>query len=171
LPPAIERLVATSPHLVTAYDRELTAVRWNALADSLWQFGRARSRFELNSIWSMFKQPDRRLIFGAGYDRAARHSASTLRWLLAHSASQFVTDLFSEVSGEPAFRAHWERYEIATGPEPKSANEPLILTHPQLGDLSLYGVEMAVAEIPNVDLVMHVPADQRSEDLVRSIGR
>ena len=133
--------------VLVAYDRWMTALKWNAGANAFLGLDSEDRRFH-NKLSALFLVPQMRAIFGPRWERHARLLLGVFRRNLGRDPNN--TDAWRVVEGlqsAPDFGRLWKEHEVHALEEIMDADgtEPIFLTHSRFGSFEGVG---AVLELP-----------------------
>jgi transcriptional regulator with XRE-family HTH domain len=113
MPEAIEQLIPAI-HNVGAllWDRYLTPLRWNAIADGMFNISRYADPFERNTIIRLCNGHFRDY-FGAEYEKARRGAVGMFRRIyVTEEPTAFARRVYETAQGYPFFQASWAEQVI-----------------------------------------------------------
>jgi len=170
---AVLDCLITDPTRVGIYvlDAYLTPLKWNAVADALWQFSSAQSPIERNFIYRL-TDPYVVSLAGSEYESLVRHFVGMFRRAHACLPTPFSQQILEIGMGARIFRRFWDEHVIAEQMWPASG--PFPRRHPAVGLLWVSTLSLCLSPARDQVVALVVPADAASSkkfDRLRAIGR
>jgi transcriptional regulator with XRE-family HTH domain len=161
VPEALEQLVPAI-HGVGALirDRYLTPLRWNAIADALFDFSRYPDPFERNTIIRLCKGHFKEY-FGANYDQARRGSVGMFRRAFStEEPTTFARGVHETAQKYPFFQESWAQQVIEDDNvmHPDESSQ----FHTPVGDITVTATSCNIARHHGLVLRIYAPADDAS---------
>ncbi|MFC7265169.1 helix-turn-helix transcriptional regulator [Streptomyces lutosisoli] len=168
VPDAVRTFLAKlMPNPAFVIDRCFDILAWNPAQESI--LGTAlldRPRHELNSAWMLFRVPQIRALMPE-WEREARWMAGLLRQQAAYELdnprfSELVADLLET---SPYFAEVWETHDVV-----EFRSSVRRYRHPEVGDLEVSYVRLALEEAPRLSLICHfAEPGSESEERLRGL--
>jgi transcriptional regulator with XRE-family HTH domain len=113
VPEAIEQLVPAIPNVGSlVWDRYLTPLRWNAIADAMFGISRYPDPFDRNTVVRLGKG-DFQDYFGTDYDQARRGAVGMFRRaFVTEEPSAFARRVYEAAQSYPFFQESWAEQVI-----------------------------------------------------------
>jgi transcriptional regulator with XRE-family HTH domain len=164
VPAALEQLIPKIDHVgALFFDRYLTALRWNAIADAIFGIS-AIAPDERNTLTALINNPRMPATFGADFERLAAGTVATFRRAyLAAEPSAFARHLYEQIQTHPRLAKLWERQGVADDVFEGSSG-PFQRHHPIVGTFSIFTSNLIVSRQQGTMLRIIAAADSASAE-------
>jgi hypothetical protein len=139
-------------------DKILTPLRWNALADVIYDHSRYEHPVERNVLVRSLFDPEFIAILGSEREEFVLRAVGMFR--LNYSSprpSPLTAAVYEKVQKHPFFQRAWNRRIVAA----EVSNEKAIVrNHALVGALTVYGIDFSVVLRPDLLVCALVPADE-----------
>lgn len=172
VPPAVEQLIDGLPAIgAVLYDRYITAVRWNAIADSMFGFAKFKEPIDRNTLVRVCREDFQPAYYGDDIDDLRRSLVGMFRRsYLAEEPTPFARQVYEIVSKYSLFRAHWAQNIVS---EDFFHSSPVAFTrhHPVVGTFAIFAANLQV--IGRSDFFMRVigPANEDAVKKFEQLAR
>lgn len=171
VPEVLEQLIpAIQTHGAIFFDRYLTMLRWNSIADGIFGIaGKSRPR-ERNTVYRLINEPRHSTTFGDDFERLAGGVIAMFR--RAYSAGEptpFAKSLHKEILANPRLAELWENYVVADNVF-EGESGPFERHHPTLGAFSVLTSNLIVSRQQGTILRIIAPADARSVKVFKRLA-
>ena len=174
IPEAIEQLILTT-HEVGAviWDRYMTALRWNAIGDAMFDFSNYEDPLERNAIVRLNRDKFRAPYYGPDYEQLMRSLVGIFRMAYATAEpTPFARRVYEIAQSYPLFQRFWEDQLIGealfdTDPGPFERH------HEVVGSYSILTSNLRLLRRDDMFLRIFAPADAAAKEKferLRSLG-
>ncbi|HTU82445.1 MAG TPA: helix-turn-helix transcriptional regulator [Candidatus Acidoferrales bacterium] len=164
LPDAVERLIDSLTTLgAVIYDRFMTALRWNAIADSFFDISRFEDPLERNALVRyVTKAEAARSFFGADYDELLRSLVGVFRLaFLTTEVTPLAGRVYDAVKGYETFQRHWNDH-LVSGDVFDVGSGCYERSHPVVGTVRITVSNLRLDRHDNTVLRIIAPTDEPS---------
>lgn len=140
-------------------DAYLTPLRWNAIADALWEFSRAGTPAERNFMCRL-DEPHVVSLLGSSYEGAVAGLVGIFRRSHTLQPTPFSHQILEIALQAPIVRRFWDEHVVAEQVWPASGPYPR--WHPTVGVVWINSLSLSLAPIRGEVLVALAPADPSS---------
>ncbi len=165
VPPMIDQLIQ-GLHNVGAilWDRYVTAVRWNPIADAMFDFARYPDPMDRNAIVRLHRDDSRSKYFGDDYEDLLRNLVGMFRRAyLAEEPTAFARKVYDIASGYQLFQKLWKQQVVAEEFF-HSSSSPMTRHHPVVGSYAILGANLHIVGRNDFFLRVIGPADDASAE-------
>jgi len=165
IPPAIDQLVASIQGAgVVLFDRYMTAMRWNAIGDAMFDIGDSRDPIERNAIVRIFRASALLDYFPDDFEDLVRDLVGIFRRVyVMNPNSAFAKKVYALVSDGALFRKYWNQRRVGDEVFPLFANpHPMRRVHAVVGEYYVLATDLQIVGRSDYTLRTVVPADAAS---------
>jgi transcriptional regulator with XRE-family HTH domain len=171
VPEALEQLI---PKIETQgaifFDRYLTKLRWNAIADAMFGIAGKTGPAERNTVYRLIHEPKSSTTFGDDFERLAGGVIAMFR--RAYAAGEptpFAKSLHEEILANPRLAKLWENYVVADNVF-EGESGPFERHHPALGSFGVLTSNLIVSRQQGTILRIIAPADAKSAKIFKRLA-
>lgn len=172
VPPMVEKLIESLPAVgAVLWDRYVTAVRWNAIADAMFDFARFPDPMDRNAIVRLHRDEFRAEYYGEDHEDLLQNLVGMFRRAyLAEEPTPFARRVYELASEYQLFQKLWKQQVVAEEFF-QSSSTPLLRHHPTVGSFSILGANLQVVGRNDFFLRVIGPADEASAEKFKALAR
>jgi len=161
IPLAMDRLVDDLPNLaVLIIDRYMTVVRWNAIADAMFDISRHATTIERNAILRLLEDKTRAAYFDADWQELMRAIIGMFRRVYLNEPSGLAQEVYARADTFELFRKLWREQNVAE--DMFESDRPMARQHPVLGAYRVIASNFFVVARTDYFVRIIAPADAES---------
>ncbi len=171
IPAAIEQLVPSLQNVgAILFDRYLTAMRWNAIGDSVLFFSKKIDSDERNAVRRFINDP---AIDSANYEELDRRAGEVVtmfrRAYLQAEPTPFARQIYEEILAIPNLAQYWEN-QFLDEDVFEGGKGPLERVHPVVGSYWIFATNLAISRQQGTFLRIIAPADEASVEQFKRLA-
>lgn len=152
---------------VSLCDRILTPMMWNNVAEAIYEHSRFADPVERNGLVRSLLDPESIAFLGPDRAKFIEHAVGMFRLNLSSpSPSPFAAAVYEKVKSEELFQEAWQRRVIASELTHRQVSHR---NHTQLGQLTLYAVDLTSSMESGFLVRVMMPADDVTETKFRRL--
>jgi hypothetical protein len=163
IPLAMERLVDDLPTMgVLIVDRYVTVVRWNAIADAMFDISRHETTIERNAIIRFLEDKNRTAYFEADWQEIMRTIIGMFRRVYLNEPSDLAREIYARANSSEFFRKLWREQNVAQ--DMFESDRPMARNHPVVGSYRVVASNFNVVARTDYFVRIIAPADAESAE-------
>jgi transcriptional regulator with XRE-family HTH domain len=163
IPLAMEKLVDDLTNLgVVVLDRYMTVVRWNAIADGMFDISRHSTTVERNVIVRLLEDQSRAVYFDADWQEVMRTIIGMFRRVYLNEPSGLAQEIYERASSSEVFRKLWRQQNVAD--DMFDYDRPMAREHPLVGTYRVIASNFHVVSRTDYLVRIIAPADAESAE-------
>jgi hypothetical protein len=163
IPLAMERLVEDFPNRgVLIIDRYMTVVRWNAIADAMFDLSRHTTTIERNAIIRLLENKGFTAYFDADWQEIMRTIIGMFRRVYLNEPSDLTREVFARANSSEFFRKLWREQTVAQ--DMFESDRPMTRSHPVVGGFRIIAANFHVVARTDYFVRIIAPADPESAE-------
>jgi transcriptional regulator with XRE-family HTH domain len=171
VPQALEQFIPTiETHGAIFFDRYLTMLRWNSIADAMFGIAEKSKPGERNTLYRLINDPRLLTTFGDDFERLAGGVIAVFR--RAYAAGEptpFAKSLHTAILANPRLAELWENYVVADNVF-EGEMGPFERHHPVLGSFTIVTSNLIVSRQQGTILRIIAPADAPSAETFKRLA-
>ena len=172
LPEAIERMIELLDDVgAVVWDRFMTALRWNAIADGMFGYSQCGTPLERNSIVRLFSNPALAGYYGSDFLPLLRSLVGIFR--LSYTVGQpppLAVEVYEVACKYPLFNELWNE-QIVSDELFDSSGGPFHRNHPIIGSFTVLTTNLGLRRRSDFTVRVMIPADERSAEQFARLKR
>ncbi len=156
----LDKLILTPDHVaICVLDAYLTPLRWNAVADAIYQFSCYDTPLA-RSLVTRLADPYFVGYYGAYYEDVTRQLVGMFRRAYTFHRTSLASEIYDVSKDLAIFRRFWDEHTIADEAEPSHNRCPR--EHPIVGTVWIQGVDLSMPHSSDLVVWVVAPADEAS---------
>ena len=172
VPEALEVLVPNVQNVgAFVWDRYLTVIRWNAIADAMFELSRYPDPIDRNSLIRLIRDADRSSYYAADYEQLVQSMVGMFhRAYVTQKATPFAEQVYQAARDFPIFHRFWDEQVISEQLFGRNPG-PFKRQHPKLGEYRVVTSNLRVFHRDDLMIRIVAPADDAAVEKFKLLAK